>query len=183
VKRIAVLLVLALIAVACGDDDTGGEAPVATEAPTGTEAPATTAPAGTAAPSSTAAAFDGPTDCRDIWPETAVTAVAGAGFGFTSANADASACVYGLSPGIALAWRTSDQAGFETSRSGAEITGTATDAAVCDAGWWVELQGAGIIMEAYSASQGRAYNATITGAPLDIETWVGWGTELLGSAC
>jgi osmoprotectant transport system substrate-binding protein len=73
-KRVlgAILVAFALIAAACGDDDSGGDttqAPAATEAtaapteaPEPTEAPATTeAPASTAAPATTAGPADGPT--------------------------------------------------------------------------------------------------------------------------
>ena len=110
--------------------------------------------------------------------------MAGDGFTFLSANADNSACVYGAVPGIALAWRTSDLVGYEGSRQGAEsVGGIVNDASACDTAFWIDLGGGGILMEAFSAAQGRAYNATITGFETDLDTFVSLGAELLESAC
>jgi hypothetical protein len=109
--------------------------------------------------------------------------VAGTGFTFFAANADNSACTYTALPdGIALAWRASDEAGFEESKRGAGSTGLpVNDVAVCDAGFFTEIQGAVLIMEGYSATQGRAYNATISGT--DLSNAQEWGETLISAAC
>ena len=111
-----------------------------------------------------------------------VQGVAGSSFTFFQANADNSACTYTALPdGIALAWRVSDEFGFEESKRGAGITSAVMDAAVCDAGFFTVLQDAILIMEGYSASQGRAYTATISG--LDVSNAETWALTLIKAAC
>jgi len=182
VRRFAVVLALLLVTAACGDDDGSGLLPGTTSAPTEvTSAASTAAPAPTASTAGSQASA-GPTDCLDVWPEAVVQAVTGSELTFFEANADRSACVYlGLPSSVALAWRSGDLADFEMGKGGAAAVSGAADIAVCDTGYFTELAGAGVIMEAHSQGQGRTYTATVTG--LSIDDARDWAAALLGSAC
>lgn len=179
-RRIAPLLALILAIAACGDDDATNttSAPSTTAASTAT----TPAPTTTAASTTTGVAFEGPTDCLEIWPEALIQEVAGAAFTFFEANADRSACTYlALPDSIALAWRTGDRANFDASKSGAAVTGEVVEVPVCDTAYSIEIQGAILIMEAYSESQGRVYTTTISG--LELTDAAAWSTAILEATC
>jgi len=179
-RHLAILLALFVVIAACGDDAADPSLPADDGTPTETSAPAAD-PTTTTTPT-TPADVGGPTDCLEIWPEEAVQAITGSGVKFFEANVDQSACVYlGLPNSLALAWRSGDRFGFDTGKSGAAAVSGATDIAVCDAGYYTELEGAGIIMEAHSDGQGRTYTATVTG--LDIDTARAWASALLEGAC
>jgi len=87
----------------------------------------------------------------------------------------------GLPNSVALAWRSGDRVGFDTGKAGAAAVSGAEDVRVCDAGYYTELEGAGIIMEAHSDGQGRTYTATVTG--LDPDTARAWASALLEGVC
>ena len=178
-RRFAILLAFFVVIAACGDDDASTTLPPDADTPT-----ETSAPVGDTTATTVLQAVDatGPTDCLEIWPEAAVQAVTGSGIEFFEANADRSACVYlGLPNSLALAWRSGDRFGFDTGKSGVAAVGGATDIAVCDIGYYTELEGAGIIMEAHSDGQGRTYTATVTG--IELDTALNWATALLEGVC
>jgi hypothetical protein len=179
-RRVSILLALLLVIGACGDDDaTDPTSPASTPATVSTEA--TTAPP-TVTVSTAAQVPQGPTDCLEIWPEAVVQTITASDLTFFEANADRSACVYlGLPNSVALGWRTGDLIDFEVGKSGAGAVSGAADIAVCDTGYFSELAGAGVIMEAHSAGQGRTYTATVTG--LSIDDARDWAAALIGSAC
>lgn len=186
-RRIAVILALVVVSSACSNgtavtttlpqaDDTG-----VSDEDSATTVPSTTAPPTT---TTTQAPATGPTDCLEIWPETALQAIAGSGFAFMNANEARDACTYfGSASGIALAWRSGDRSGFETSKSfvGAAVAGDSLDISVCDVGFYAELEGGDIIMEAHSDAQGRTYTATMSG--IDLDDARDWAVALLGTAC
>lgn len=178
-KRFVPILAVALVMGACGDDD----ATTTTGAVTTTAASTTTAGAATTASSATTTAGDaGPTDCNEIWPESEVQAVAGVGYEFFGANLDMSACTFlDGANGIALAWRVSTRDEFGLGRDGASGTSEVIDLELCDGAFYTEIPGPVVIMEVYSEAQGRAYTATISGAPSTDA--VDWATELLTGAC
>jgi hypothetical protein len=183
-RRVSILLTLLLVVGACGDDDA---TPLTSTASTaGTESTVATA-ATTVAPTVTVSttglqADDGPTDCLEVWPETVVQAVAGDAFTFFQANADRSACTYFDMPnGIALAWRSGDRADFQLGRSGAGAISGATDIAVCDVGYLIELSEVGVLMEAHSETQRRTYTATMSG--MDIDLGRDWAVALFEEVC
>jgi hypothetical protein len=183
VKRFVPILAMALVMGACGDDDatTTTAAVTTTAASTTTAAAATTTPS-TSAPTTTSGGDMGPTDCNEIWPESDVQAVAGVGYEFFGANPDMSACTFleGTN-GIALAWRVSTRDEFGLSRDGASEASGVIDLEVCDGAFYTEIPGPVLIMEVYSESQGRAYNATISG-PSSPDA-LDWATDLLTGVC
>jgi len=191
VRRFSTLLCIFLVIAACGDDDaasttlplvanTSADTTTTTASVDDTTAAQATSPTSTAP--STEAPITGPTDCLEIWPEVAVQAVAGTEYTFFQANDDRSACTYFNMPnGIALAWRTGDRAGFEASQTGAGVVSGSTDITVCDVGFYTEIQGAVLIMEAHSDAQSRTYTATMSG--LESDDAKSWAASLLGSAC
>jgi len=185
VKGTIASLALLLAVGACGDDDASTTGADTTTPPTGAT---TSAPGGgqtTQATTTSAGGGDsGPTDCQEIWPETAIQEVAGPPYTFFAANADSSACTYldEAANGIALAWRASTRAEYEQSRAGAASTGGGvTDLDLCDGAFYTELQPTTLIMEVYSEANGRAYTATISGAPIDDA--IAWASALLTSTC
>jgi len=184
VHRFVVVLALLLVVAACGDDE-GSDLLPGTSATAPTVATSTASTPSTAAPTVSTAASqvsDGPTDCLDIWPEAVVQAVTGTDLTFFEANADRSACVYlGLPNSVALGWRSGDLADFEVGKGGAAAVAGATEIAVCDSGYYTELEGAGVIMEAHSSGNGRTYTATVTG--LSIDDARDWAAALIGSTC
>ncbi len=177
-RRFAILLTFFVVMAACGDDD-AADTTLAPDDGTPTE---TSAPVEDTTPTTSPVTVGGPTDCLEIWPEEAVQAITGSGVKFFEANADRSACVYlGLPNSVALAWRSGDRAGFDTGKRGVAAVSGAEDIRVCDVGYYTELEGAGIIMEAHSDGKGRTYTATVTG--LDIDTARAWASALLEGAC
>jgi len=187
-RKIAAVLTIALVIAACGDDDSVGatlppvdDTPAATSASTVPVATTTAATPPTSAPAANTP-VTGPTDCLEIWPEAAVQAIAGNEYTFFAANDDLSACTYFSMPnGIALAWRTGDRAGFELGKAGAGAVSGTSDSAVCDAGYAIELPGAGILMEAHSDAQGRTFTATMSGMGVDLGRE--WSAALLEGVC
>ncbi len=195
VRRIAIILAL-LVVSSAGSSDTvvnttlpqGGDTSVATSDDTGVgdEGAATTVPSTTAPPTTTTtqAVATGPTDCLEIWPETVLQAITGSGFKFLDANETRDACTYWDSAsGIALAWRSGDLSGFELSKSfvGAAVAAGSLDISVCDIGFYAELEGGAIIMEAHSDAQGRTYTATMSG--IDLDDARDWAVALLDTVC
>ncbi len=185
-RRASVLTALALLVAACGDtavvpDTTGPATAVETSAPTTTTSP-TAVVTTTAAPLVTAAPGGDLPDCLSIWPEDVVQGIAGERFTFFQANADRTACIYEAIPNsIALAARSGNLSDFELGRTASEGAGAVTDVAVCDAAYFIELPGAGLIMEALDAANGRVYTATIAGT--DVGGGADWAGQLLGGAC
>ncbi len=184
--RFWILLALLLVIGACGDDNTTDLVPPTLETPgdstaqSGGNTTVPTSPTTSSTVPATSAA--GPTDCLEIWPEAAVQAIAGNAYTFLAANNDRSACTYfGTTNGIALAWRTGDRTGFEASMSGAGVVSGSTDIALCDAGFYTEIQDAVLIMEAHSDAQGRTYTATMSG--LDSDDAREWAAALLSGVC
>jgi len=180
-RRVSILLALLLVVGACGDDDA---TPLTSAASTpGTEPTAATTATPTVTVSTTEPQADeGPIDCLEVWPETVVQAVAGDAFTFFQANVDRSACTYFDMPnGIALAWRSGDRADFELGRGGAGAISGATDIAVCDAGYLIELSEVGVLMEAHSETQRRTYTATMSG--MDIDLGRDWAVALFEGVC
>jgi hypothetical protein len=111
-----------------------------------------------------------------------VQAVAGPEYEFFGANSDMTACTFlGGAGGIALAWRVSTREEFGLSREGASGGSEVADLEVCDGAFYTEIPGPTLIMEVYSEDQGRAYNATISGAP--SADALEWATELLTGVC
>jgi hypothetical protein len=181
VKRALPIAALALVLGACGDDDaTTTTAAITTTAPASTTTQAVTTTTRSVTTSSNG--FVGPTNCTEIWLEDDVQAIAGSEYEFLAPNADLTACTYlGEAGGIALAWRVSTLDEFGLSREGASGASEVVDLEVCDDAFYTEIAGPVVIMEVYSADQGRAYNATISGAP-SIDA-VEWATELLSGVC
>jgi len=173
VKRSAILVVIALVFAACGDDDLSSQA----DAEDDSDATTTTLVATATIPDT------GPTDCLDIWPEADVQAVAGDTYVFREANPDRSACTFTSGPaGIILSWRTSDEFGYQQSRTQSEATGDPVESVdVCDAAYVLELQGAILVLETYAADQARAYNATLTGMGMDEAR--AWAESLVANTC
>jgi len=180
-KRFVVSIALLVAITACGDDDTATTQPGSTTAATAT----TTSVVTSTTPTTTASnpTDTGSGDCLEIWPESLVQNITGEQYTFLAANDDHSACTYlAAVSGIALAWRADDANGFEQSRLGMGALGTVTEApGVCDGAFYAGTEGLTFIMEAYSASQGRAFTATLTGIPL--EQAVVWAGALHNAAC
>jgi len=178
VRRIAIILALLVVSSACTNNTV-----VSTTLPQEGDTPVATTATSTTAPSTTTttiqAVATGPTDCLEIWPEAVVQSIAGSGFTFFDANETRDACTYWDSAsGIALAWQSGDRSGFELSKSlvGATAAGS-LDISVCDIGFYTELEGGAIIMEAHSDAQGRTYTATIS------DDGRAWAVALLDTAC
>jgi hypothetical protein len=186
VRRLTIILALLVASTACSNAAEvgttlaqGSDASVDTADDTGeAEAGAVS----TTQATTTQPEFTGPTDCLEIWPETVVQAVAGSGFTFFDANATRDACTYwGSASGIALAWRSGDRSDFDIGRISLGAVSDVFDIAACNGGFYAELEGAGIIMEAHSDAQGRTYTATMSGTGID--DGIDWAVALLDTAC
>jgi hypothetical protein len=179
----ASLLAIAVVVVACGGSGAATTSTVPASTTTTATPPTNATTTSVAATTSTSAPADaGPTDCLEIWPESLIQDVAGAGVEFFAANDDRSACTYlGDTGGIALAWRPSSLEDFEESRTGASATDPIVDREICDAGYSTEPAGPTLIVEAYSEAMARTFTATISGA--DPDDAIEWATELLTAAC
>ena len=171
-----VSLALLVAISACGDD-------TATTQPAGSTTATSVVTSTTRMTTASTPTDTGPTDCLEIWPESLVQNVTGEQYAFLAANDDRSACTYFAAvSGIALGWRADDANGFEQSRLGMGALRTVTEApGVCDGAFSNGTEGLTFIMEAYSASQGRVFTATLTGIP--NEQAVTWASALVAAAC
>ena len=193
--RLALLLALVLVLAACGDDDTGSTTLPPTDSTTTTSTTAGDDGADTTVPSedettSTTSSGDpdgtpngAADDCREIWPESLVTAVAGDGYSLIETSDPLDACTFADLPDtITLSFRDEGLEGFEASKQGASAAATAMqDIPICDAAWVGEIAGALVILEAHSAAIGRTFTATMSVTSTDQPQ--AWASSLIHSAC
>lgn len=190
-RRLAAILALLVVSTACSNaTEPSATLPMGDDAAVETagnsdkseEGDAPNVSSTTTKPTTTQAQSTDPTDCLEIWPESVVQAVTGSGFTFFDANEARDACTYWDSAsGIALAWRSGDRSGFDMGRIALGAVSDVFDIAACDGGFYAELAGAGIIMEAHSDAKGRTYTATMSGT--GIGDGIDWAVALLDMAC
>jgi hypothetical protein len=173
-----ILLVLAMVLVACGDDDGTGTTGASTTGPGegGSAASGDTVDGGESGPG---LVIEG--GCSELWPVASVQAVLGAEFELIQESPDGAACSYAALPAsLTLNYRIGDRTDFELAESGVSLAGaTSQEVDVCDDGFTAELAGDLFTLEALDEDGGYVFNATGTGVEEPLEK----AMLLLQAAC
>lgn len=168
-RKIAILITLALVAAACSaptsTSSVPDDAPASSEAadPTATTVkPVPENSAQTTIPPAAEAPDTPDLDCHEIWPEDVVTSVIGTGFSLFSDATSVEACGWlSGSTSVVVAFRSGTLEDLESSQTGAAFTGELIEVEMCEAAFQVVLQDTITITEALS--NGLIYQVTATG--------------------